>query len=204
MNRIMLAGLAPLLAFALAKNAKAAEPTGPTPINDPGTWVQSSDYPSDELRNRVTGTTSFRLSVSQTGEVLDCLVTISSGSTALDATACALIKVRTKFQPAKNAEGKPSIGTYRNRVRWVMPEIGPIAIPDAKSIVTVMIEINEKGIVESCEFNLEPKTYESRLDEVTPCTQFPSGRKLQEFFGKDGKPARVGMIMQQTVEYVQR
>jgi protein TonB len=56
------------------------------------------------------------------GRVTDCTVTGSSGSPDLDATACAKIRSRARFNPATDGEGQPTSGTYSNAVRWVIPK----------------------------------------------------------------------------------
>lgn len=98
------------------------QPKQPVPKGNPGTWATTNDYPSAALREERQGTTRFRVTVGPDGKVVDCTVTGSSGSPDLDATACAKIRARARFQPATDGEGQPTTGTYSNSVRWVIPK----------------------------------------------------------------------------------
>ena len=98
------------------------QPKQPVPKGNPGNWATTNDYPSAALREERQGTTRFRVNVGADGKVVDCTVTGSSGSPDLDATACAKIRARARFQPATDGEGQPTTGTYSNSVRWVIPK----------------------------------------------------------------------------------
>ncbi|MDE2442549.1 MAG: energy transducer TonB, partial [Betaproteobacteria bacterium] len=98
------------------------QPKQPVPKGNPGNWATTNDYPSAALREERQGTTRFRVTVGADGKVVDCTVTGSSGSPDLDATACAKIRARARFQPATDGEGQPTTGTYSNSVRWVIPK----------------------------------------------------------------------------------
>lgn len=95
---------------------------GAKPRGKPGLWVTPNDYPAAELRLEHTGVTRFRLSVGLDGRVTDCTVTGSSGWPALDATACAKLGARAKFDPALDSTGARVTGSYSSSVRWQIPE----------------------------------------------------------------------------------
>jgi protein TonB len=84
-------------------------------------YVSDEDYPSNAVRNEEQGTTRFRLAVGPDGKVKECTVTSSSGSSALDATTCKLMKQRAKFKPATGSDGKPTSDTVASAIRWVLP-----------------------------------------------------------------------------------
>lgn len=84
-------------------------------------YVSDEDYPSNAVRNEEQGTTRFRLAVGPDGKVKDCTVTSSSGSSALDATTCKLMRQRAKFTPATGSDGKPTSDTVASAIRWVLP-----------------------------------------------------------------------------------
>lgn len=84
-------------------------------------YVSDEDYPSSAARNEEQGTTRFRLAVGPDGRVKECTVTSSSGSTALDATTCKLMRQRAKFTPAKNDRGELTSDTVTSAIRWVLP-----------------------------------------------------------------------------------
>ena len=85
-------------------------------------YVSDEDYPSSAVRNEEQGTTRFRLAVGPDGRVTDCSVTSSSGSSALDATTCRLMKQRAKFSPARNSDGEKTSDTVASAIRWVLPD----------------------------------------------------------------------------------
>jgi protein TonB len=84
-------------------------------------YVSDEDYPSNAVRNEEQGTTRFRLAVGPDGKVRECSVTSSSGSSALDATTCKLMKQRARFTPAKNNRGEATADTVASAIRWVLP-----------------------------------------------------------------------------------
>jgi periplasmic protein TonB len=92
------------------------------PKNNPGSWATTNDYPSRALSQEREGTTGFRVSVGPDGKVTDCQVTASSGHGDLDAATCSNVKRRARFDPALDASGNPTSGSYSNRVTWRIPK----------------------------------------------------------------------------------
>ena len=68
------------------------------------------------LRNEEEGTTGFRLTVGPNGRVTDCTVTSSSGSNALDAATCRIMRSRARFTPARNNLGEPTTDSVSARI----------------------------------------------------------------------------------------
>ncbi len=85
-------------------------------------YVSDDDYPSTAIRNEEQGTTRFRLGVGPNGQVTECSVVGSSGSSALDSATCRLMKQRAKFTPARNSAGEPTSDSVTSSIRWVLPE----------------------------------------------------------------------------------
>lgn len=91
------------------------------------------------------------------GRVVSCTVTSSSGHADLDAATCSLVSLRARFNPALDANGNPTTGTYSNRIRWVIPDDGPDyipgvdyeALPLAGAITTSML-VDRDGITSNC------------------------------------------------------
>ncbi|MBP6750470.1 MAG: TonB family protein [Xanthomonadaceae bacterium] len=67
----------------------------PTPISQP-----KPSYPREALRNNETGTVYLRVTVDETGEPIDVVVSRSSRSRSLDRAASQAVK-RWKFRPAQ-------------------------------------------------------------------------------------------------------
>lgn len=101
--------------------AGAGQPTGATPLGNPGAWVTTSDYPTATLRDGTQGTVVFRVKVDPQGKPVQCVIDQSSGTEELDTATCNLITARAHFSPATDARGRPIEGAYTNRVRWVLP-----------------------------------------------------------------------------------
>ena len=95
---------------------KAARPAGKT-----GNWVTTNDYPTRELREGQEGTTRYRLAINAEGRVTNCSVTSSSGSPGLDRAACDNLQRRARFEPASDATGARTAGSYSGSVTWRIP-----------------------------------------------------------------------------------
>jgi protein TonB len=81
-------------------------------------YVSNDDYPASALRNEEQGTTGFRLTVGPDGRVSNCVVTSSSGSSALDAATCRLMRSRARFTPARDNTGASTTDTVNSRITW--------------------------------------------------------------------------------------
>lgn len=81
---------------------------------------KSDDYPADAIEAGQSGSSQFLLMIGLKGEVMDCVVTGSSGIASLDAMGCQVIRERAKFLPAKDRSGKPVFATVIQSVHWVL------------------------------------------------------------------------------------
>jgi TonB family protein len=84
------------------------------------------DYPSEAVRNYEEGPVAFRLQIGSSGAPTACSVTASSGSATLDSTTCRLLMERARFEPARDARGRPTTDTYEGRIVWRLPEEEPL------------------------------------------------------------------------------
>ena len=98
------------------------EPVGAKPRNDPGRWLSDRDYKSSWARRDLTGTATFKLDISATGNVTGCQVPRSTGHSELDAATCVLVQKRAKFEPARGRSGEPVAGRYTGSVLWQLPD----------------------------------------------------------------------------------
>ena len=85
-------------------------------------YVSDADYPAAAVRGEEQGTARFLLSVGTNGRVTGCTITGSSGSSALDAATCRIMKQRARFTPARDSAGNPTTDTVSNAIKWVLPE----------------------------------------------------------------------------------
>lgn len=89
---------------------------------NPGGWATNDDYPVRAMREEREGTVGFRLAIGVDGLPTDCEIISSSGHADLDAATCTLTSQRARFIPGLDASGKPTTGTYSNRIRWRIPD----------------------------------------------------------------------------------
>lgn len=145
------------------------------PANNPGTWINRSDYPLEELRNRIEGTARFELTIGTDGLVKSCKITSSTGSSALDYTTCNKVTERARFRPAINATGEAVEGSWKNAVRWQIPSQAPnltsareafsLTLPHEVSTTSKITLVREKdGSISSCKFgHFVPEEQEKAL-----------------------------------------
>lgn len=69
--------------------------------------LKDSDYPAQAGDAGIGGTVSVRYHVEVNGRVTGCMVTRSSGNAALDDTTCRLIEKRFRYDPSRDADGRP-------------------------------------------------------------------------------------------------
>lgn len=69
--------------------------------------LKDSDYPAEAGDAGIGGTVSVRYHVEVNGRVTGCAVTRSSGNAALDDTTCRLIEKRFRYDPSRDAGGRP-------------------------------------------------------------------------------------------------
>lgn len=85
-------------------------------------FLKAEDYPGEALGKDFSGTTGFAMLIDEAGRVADCMVVETSGHAILDMQSCAIMKVRARFQPARDKSGKPTRDRVRSRIRWVIPK----------------------------------------------------------------------------------
>lgn len=90
---------------------------GVTPENQ-RSWQQRimDNYPARAVRDEIEGTVGVSLQVGPNGRVTACSVTSSSGSSILDEAACADITRYGRFNPALDAAGNPTTGSWSTRI----------------------------------------------------------------------------------------
>jgi TonB family protein len=78
------------------------------------------DYPSSAIESGISGTVGFRLRIEAQGDISECAVIESSGSSILDRATCAIAKKRAHFLPAIGKDGKPTWSFTFSRVTWML------------------------------------------------------------------------------------
>ena len=95
-----------------ASKARGAKPKGQ------GSWAAriQDNYPSAALRKEIEGTVGVRVTVGPDGRVSGCTVSGSSGSGDLDSAACDGMTRYARFEPALDAGGSPTTGSFSTRI----------------------------------------------------------------------------------------
>ena len=122
------------LAPALLALAAAAQPVvvpspstevPPPPRSWPSSLVSADDYPAAALRAEEQGRVGYRLTIGIDGRVAECLVVSSSGSAALDAATCRIMRARARFVLARDTAGDPVPDTRAGHIDWVLGDEPP-------------------------------------------------------------------------------
>jgi TonB family protein len=95
--------------------------TAATPKANLASLFSDEDYPASALAARESGRVEFVLQVGVTGRVEGCMVTRSSGSSALDSTTCRLLRSRARFTPARDTLGNPAASASSGYIYWRLP-----------------------------------------------------------------------------------
>jgi protein TonB len=119
--------LALLLAAQPARPARppARSPAAPAPSAAPPAptaWpfrrFSDDDYPAAALRGQQQGRVVYRVEIGPDGRVSGCEIRRSSGSAALDAATCRIVRSRARFTPARDSAGRPVADHREGDVLW--------------------------------------------------------------------------------------
>jgi len=169
------------------------------PMNYPGTWATTNDYPVNALRNMEQGATGFALTIDQRGRVASCLVTESSGSLDLDEATCRLVSDRARFQPATDARGRAAEGSYTSRIHWKLPSARNALQPGSlRFVFTVAADGSKKDCAVGEAVGGVAK--DMPTGEV-PCSMIPFSGRYTDDAG-NGVPRRVTITQTVAVEDV--
>lgn len=89
---------------------------------NPGQFFGPDAYPASAQRAGEEGRVVAKLTVGTDGRVTDCVVTTSSGSSALDSATCRIARSRVRYTPAKDQDGRPIQSNATIPVVWRLPE----------------------------------------------------------------------------------
>lgn len=97
----------------LSQNAK--------PLQSPGKWIVSSDYPLDMLSAGQPALVNFRLSIGANGVPTACYIQSTTRPKEFDNAVCKSVMRRARFSPALDAQGQPLASYYQNSVYFSLP-----------------------------------------------------------------------------------
>jgi len=190
-------GLALMLAItptiARAQDHSVDQSTGYSPdhsvgvsiIGSPGIWFGPSAYPVEAILKKEQGRTVARIEVDAAGAPLKCSVSMSSGSTSLDARTCEIAIASLRFNPARDRGGTPISASYTLPVRWVLPSLAEVDLTNGRHLLvdaTVQYDIDAHGVVTAC------RTVSFAPDTKDPCEGFHPGRPSPQQPMAHGQP----------------
>jgi hypothetical protein len=91
------------------------------PLQSPGKWVVSSDYPNNMLSVGQPALVNFRLSIGPDGVPSACHIQATTRPKEFDNAVCKSVMRRARFSPALDATGQPMPSYYQNTVRFQIP-----------------------------------------------------------------------------------
>lgn len=94
----------------------------PRPKGQPGRWATTDDYPTEALRQEISGSVVALLNLGETGKPDKCHVAVSSSHAILDQQTCALLLQRARFTPPIDQAGNAVRSITVERVRWMIPQ----------------------------------------------------------------------------------
>lgn len=108
---------------------------------DPRAWAPliQQAYPREAALAGLEGSVRIRVVVDEQGRVSDCFVIQSSGHGILDQAACDGMRRFAVFNPAVDASGSPTVGSYATIITYKMrtpPPPTPPAISPGQSTTT--------------------------------------------------------------------
>ena len=109
------------IAPAAAQDNDTARGAKPKDIMQWAGEIQRS-YPAAALRNAEEGTVTMEIGIDAKGRVESCNVVRSSGSSALDTAGCEGMRLYARYEPARDAEGRPVASTATQSIRYVLPD----------------------------------------------------------------------------------
>jgi TonB family protein len=83
--------------------------------------IATADYPAAARARQEEGRVGLILIVGVDGRISDCAVLQPSGSSALDAQTCPLLRARTQLPASVDSQGRPTPRWYGASVRWALP-----------------------------------------------------------------------------------
>lgn len=88
------------------------------PLNNPGNWLGTNDFPFKSLMKGHNGLVRFRLDVEADGKVSACRILYRTNPDEFADLSCKLLMQRAKMAPALDAQGKPVRSFYISQIRW--------------------------------------------------------------------------------------
>ena len=93
--------------------------SAPEPTSSPARWLRHTDYPTELIRQNVSGRIDFRLMVDANGAVTNCMLQGLFSDARFKDVVCPLLTRRARFKPALDANGAAIASFYQQTVVFV-------------------------------------------------------------------------------------
>jgi len=172
-------------------NAKEQKPPAirAVPAGNAGDWIRSEDYPVAAMVDGVQGMSALLIDVDVDGRVTNCTISASSGSDALDETACNLVRQRARFTPAKDKKSKPVPDRVPQRIYWRLPNPNPPQVGSHHKF-KVTYDVDEEGKVVNCTVLVAEN---SDAKQNAYCDHMMKSKRQFFVVDKDGNPVEARM-----------
>ena len=133
---------------------------------------RADDYPGGAAARGAQGSVDVRLGIGTDGLVRSCTVVHSSGHADLDERTCKVLRERARYQPARDARGRPAPDSQTVRISWRLQDSGPPAAGGfrfAPFRLTVALNRSAEG-AQSCWLEMDGRRFIERSG--TECTTF--------------------------------
>lgn len=151
-RHLALCGALLLAALPTAGVGQEMTMTPASPQGNVASWFPQDIYPPEAKRNGQQGRVVVQLAVDKSGAATACKIIESSGSSALDARTCELALANARFNPAKDANGKPVETTFTlPGVRWALKDdyvnvdLSAGAVSNVRSM-EIMVDAQGRGV----------------------------------------------------------
>jgi TonB family protein len=201
-----------MTSFVSAPLRAESYPQAPQPVSRMALQISKEDYPASALAAGEQGTSMFTLDIDDAGNVQGCSITTSSGSVVLDQQAC-VISARWKFQPARDINGKPTLGRTKHSLAWRLPKgtpsvtaesIRPALNPFEKAgSFTLTLDFDAEGKMADCavEQKGEFLTTATTPNFMARACDEGRNRSIKPFVDAEGKPEARRVIFRMGVEH---
>lgn len=164
-------------------------------------------YPPAARAAGEEGFVGMRIDVDTVGRVSHCVVETPSGSDALDAASCEVMREHGRFIPARAVDGKSTAGRLPVRFHWRLPveatekgnvitQASPVKFPFTDPGTTwLRISVSAEGEIEDCAFKAEGRKGEMPPGQ-TPCDFFVKGKRFTPFEDSEGRPVARQIILE--------
>jgi TonB family protein len=109
--------------------------------------LYSDDYPDAAVLLGQEGDVRAQLTIGVDGRARDCAIVSSSGFPALEKATWKIFGTRTRFTPALDMRGQPTVGKWTGEVRW---RIEGNELPVAPWMIRLMVALDKRGTPTNC------------------------------------------------------